>query len=46
VEWSGASSVVSGVEIGDSQRGREVVNTEGEGSTALEAVIRQRLVKT
>jgi hypothetical protein len=33
-------------EIGDSQRGREAVNTEVEGSTALEAVTRQRLVKT
>jgi hypothetical protein len=32
-------------EIGDSQRGREAVNTEVEGSTVLEAVIRQRLVK-
>jgi hypothetical protein len=32
-------------EIGDSQRGREAVNTEVEGSTALEAVTRPRLVK-
>jgi hypothetical protein len=30
----------------DSQRGREAVNTEFEGSTALEAVTRPRLVKT
>jgi hypothetical protein len=33
-------------EIGDSQRGREAVNTEVEGSAALEAVTRQLLVKT
>jgi hypothetical protein len=33
-------------EIGDSQRGSEAVNTEVEGSTALKAVARQRLVKT
>jgi hypothetical protein len=33
-------------EIGESQRGREAVNTEVEGSTVLEAVTRQRLVKT
>jgi hypothetical protein len=33
-------------EIGDSQRGREAVNTEVEGDKALEAVTRQRLVKT
>jgi hypothetical protein len=33
-------------ETGDSQRGREAVNTEVEGSTALGAVTRQRLVKT
>jgi hypothetical protein len=33
-------------EIGDSQRGREAVNTEVEGPTALEAVTRQRLAKT
>jgi hypothetical protein len=32
-------------EIGDSQRGREAVNTEVEESTALEAVTRQRLVR-
>jgi hypothetical protein len=45
VEWSEFSSV-SGVETGDSQRGREAVNAEVEGYTALEAVISQRLVKT
>jgi hypothetical protein len=33
-------------EIGNSQRGREDVNTEVEGSAALKAVTRQRLVKT
>jgi hypothetical protein len=33
-------------EIGDSQQGCEAVNMEVEGSTALEAVARQRLVKT
>jgi hypothetical protein len=33
-------------EIGDSQRGREAVNTKVEGSTALKAVTRRRLVKT
>jgi hypothetical protein len=33
-------------EIGDSQRGREAVNTEVEGSTTLRAVTRQRLLKT
>jgi hypothetical protein len=30
----------------DSQRGLEAVNTEVDGSAALEAVIRQRLAKT
>jgi hypothetical protein len=33
-------------EMGDSQRRREVVNTELEGSMALETATRQRLVKT
>jgi hypothetical protein len=33
-------------EIGDSQRRHEAVNTEVEGCTALEAVIKQRPVKT
>jgi hypothetical protein len=33
-------------ETGDSQRRREAVNTEVEGFMALEAVTRQRLVKT
>jgi hypothetical protein len=33
-------------EIGDSQKGHEAVNREVEGSTALEAVTRQQLVKT
>jgi hypothetical protein len=33
-------------EIGDSQRGREDMNKKVEGSTALEAVTRQLLVKT
>jgi hypothetical protein len=32
-------------EVGDSQREREAVNTEVEGSTASEAVTRKRLVK-
>jgi hypothetical protein len=32
-------------EIGDSQQGREAVNTEAEEATALEAVTRQWLVK-
>jgi hypothetical protein len=31
-------------EIGESQRGREAVNTVVEGSMALEAVIRRQLV--
>jgi hypothetical protein len=33
-------------ETGCSQRGCEAVNTEADGSTELEAVTRQRLVKT
>jgi hypothetical protein len=33
-------------EIDESQRGREAVNAEIEGSKALGAVTRQRLVKT
>jgi hypothetical protein len=33
-------------EIGDSQRGRQAVNMEFEGSTTLETVTRHRLVKT
>jgi hypothetical protein len=33
-------------EIGDSQRGREAVNADVQGPTTLEAVTRQRLVKT
>jgi hypothetical protein len=32
--------------IGDSQQGCEAMNTEVEGSTVLEAITRQRLVKT
>jgi hypothetical protein len=36
----------SSSEIGDSQRKHEAVNMEVEGSTALEAVTGQRLVKT
>jgi hypothetical protein len=37
--------VVSCSETGDSQGGREAVDMEVEGSTALKAVTRQRLVK-
>lgn len=33
-------------EIGDRQQGHEAMNTEVEACTALEAVTRQRLVKT
>jgi hypothetical protein len=33
-------------EVGDSQLRCEAVNTEVEGSTTLEAVTRQRIVKT
>jgi hypothetical protein len=38
--------LISCSKIGDSQQGREVVNMEVEGPTALKAVTRQRLVKT
>jgi hypothetical protein len=47
VEWSRIESSAVGSQLGscseidDSQRGREAVNTEVEGSTALEAVTRQ-----
>jgi hypothetical protein len=50
VEWSRVESSAIGSqlvqlgscgEIGDSQRGHEAVNTEVEGTTALEAVTRQ-----
>jgi hypothetical protein len=56
VRWSEVSDIVEISAVGkqlvqfgsccDSQRGLEVINTEVEGSTALEAVTRQLLVKT
>jgi hypothetical protein len=52
--WGAESSAVgiqlvqlgSCSEIGDSQRGRDAVNTEVEGSATFEAVTREQLVKT
>jgi hypothetical protein len=41
-----SSAVESCSKLGDSQRGREAMNTEVERSTTLEAVSRQRQVKT
>jgi hypothetical protein len=52
VEWSRVEISAVGnqlgscSDIGDSQRGPEFVNTKVDVSTALEAVIQQRLVKT
>jgi hypothetical protein len=40
------SQLVHLANCSDSQRGLEAVNTEAEGSTTLEAITRQRLVKT